>query len=172
MKFKGNLGKIYATVMLSNCLEDEDRFRGIIDAAIEKGDVQAYKAYTQETEKSKEKRMKDARRQAEEAEEHAEKLGLKDKLNGKKGGGGMGDLTALIQKRQADRGGFLDRLEAKYKAQEKPPKKGKKGKKRTSEDEEDDEGGMPSEEAFQAAAARLKSGSSAESGRKSKRTKH
>ena len=79
---------------------------------------------------------------------------------------------AAIQKRQADRGGFLDHLEAKYKAQEKPSKKGKKGKKRTSEDEEDDEGGMPSEEAFQAAAARLKSAGSAESGRKTKRTKH
>jgi DnaJ family protein C protein 9 len=90
-------------------------------------------------------------------------------MNGKKAGAGMGDLAALIQKRQADRGGFLDHLEAKYKAQEKSSKKGKKGKKRSSD--EDDEGGMPSEEAFQAAAARLKNGT-AESGRKTKRTKH
>jgi DnaJ family protein C protein 9 len=169
-KFKGNWGRIYATVMLSNPLEDEDRFREIIDAAIESEEVKAHKAYTQETEKAKEKRMKDARRQAKEAEEHAEEMGLKDKMNGKKGGGGMGDLAALIQKRQADRGGFLDHLEAKYKAQEKSSKKGKKGKKRAS-DEDDDEDGMPSEEAFQAAAARLKNGT-AESGRKTKRTKH
>jgi DnaJ family protein C protein 9 len=170
-KFKGNWGRIYATVMLSNPLEDEDRFREIIDAAIEREGVKAHKAYTQETEKARENRMKAARRQAKEAEEHAAEIGLKDKLNGKKGGSGMGDLAALIQKRQVDRGGFLDHLEAKYKAQEKSSKKGKKGKKRGLDEDEDDEGGMPSEEAFQAAAARLKNGT-AESGRKTKRTKH
>jgi DnaJ homolog subfamily C member 9 len=171
MKFKGNWDRIYATVMLSNPLEDEDRYREIIDAAIESGDVKAHKMYTEETEKAKEKRMKKARKEAEEAEEHAQSTGVKDKLNGKKADGGMGDLAALIQRRQADRGGFLDHLEAKYKAQEKSSKKGKKGKKRGSDEDEDDEGGMPSEEAFQAAAARLKNGS-AESGRKAKRTKH
>ncbi|KAE9370316.1 DnaJ-domain-containing protein [Stipitochalara longipes BDJ] len=169
-KFKGSWGKIYATVMLSNPLEDEDRYRVIIDEAIEKGEVKAHKAYTQETKVAKERRMKDARKEGKEAEEYAEKLGLKDKLNGKKADGGLGDLAALIQKRQAGRGNFLDHLEAKYKAEAKKPK-GKRGKKRVSEDEEDDEGDMPSEEAFQAAAARLKTGA-AEGGRKTKRTKH
>jgi DnaJ family protein C protein 9 len=168
-KFKGSWEKIYATVMLSDCLEDEDRFRGIIDAAIERGDVKVHKRYADETAEKREKRMKKARREAEEAEEHAKTT--KERMNGKKAGAGMGDLAALIQKRQADRGGFLDHLEAKYKAQEKSSKKGKKGKKRSSDEDEDDEGGMPSEEAFQAAAARLKNGT-AESGRKTKRTKH
>jgi DnaJ family protein C protein 9 len=169
-KFKGNWVRIYGTVMLSDPLEDEDRYRVIIDEAIEKGEVKAHKAYTEETQKAKEKRMESARRQGKEAEAYAEKLGLKDKLNGKKADGGLGDLAALIQKRQAGRGNFLDHLEAKYKAEAKKPK-GKKGKKRVSEDEEDDDGDMPSEEAFQAAAARLKKGP-AESGRKTKRTKH
>jgi DnaJ family protein C protein 9 len=172
-KYKGNWGRIYGTVMLSDPLEDEDRFRVIIDEAIEKGDVKAHKAYTDESEKAKEKRMKSARREAKEAEEHAKKSGVHDKLFGKKdgkGGNSEDALAALIQKRQAGRSSFLDNLEAKYAAQEKKSK-GKKGKKRGSEDAEDDEGGMPSEEAFQAAAARLKSGT-AENGRKTKRTKH
>jgi len=168
-KYKGDWGKVYGTVMLSDPLEDEARYRVIIDEAIENGDAKAHKKYTEETEKAKQKRMDKARREGEEAEEHAEKLGLKDKLNGKKADAGLGDLAALIQKRQVGRGNFLDHLEAKYKAEAKKPK-GKKGKKRVSEDE-DDEGDMPSEEAFQAAAARLKNGA-AESGRKTKRTKH
>lgn len=154
--------------MLSNCLEDEDRFREIIDGAIESGEVKAHKMYTEETTEKREKRMKAARREAKEAEEHAKVT--RERMNEKKAEGGMGDLAALIQKRQADRGGFLDHLEAKYKAEAKKPK-GRKGKKRSSEDEEDDGGGMPSEEAFQAAAARLKNGA-AESGRKAKRSKH
>jgi DnaJ family protein C protein 9 len=157
--------------MLSNPLVDEERYRGIIDAAIESGEVKAHKAYTGEGEKAKENRMKAARREGEEAEEHAKNIGVHDKLFGKKDGkSGEDALAALIQKRQAGRGSFLDNLEAKYAAQEKKSK-GKKSKKRGSEDDEDDESGMPSEEAFQAAAARLKNGT-AEKGRKTKRTKH
>jgi DnaJ family protein C protein 9 len=171
-KFKGRWGGIYQTVMLSDPLVDEERYRVIIDEAIESGEVKAHKAYTKESEKAKENRMKAARREGKEAEEHAKKIGVHDKLFGKKDGksGSSEDaLAALIQKRQAGRSSFLDNLEAKYAAQEKKSK-GKKGKKRGSDDE-DDEGGMPSEEAFQAAAARLKNGT-AESGRKTKRTKH
>ncbi len=77
-------------------------------------------------------------------------------------------LAALIQQRQQGRAAsFLDNLAAKYGATE-PKKKGKnKRKKRPAgeeaeEAEDDDEGGgMPSEEAFQAAAARLKNGKKA-----------
>jgi DnaJ family protein C protein 9 len=171
-KFKGRWGGIYQTVMLSDPLVDEERYRVIIDAAIESGEVKAHKAYTEESEKSKENRMKATRRKGKEAEEHAKKIGVHDKLFGKKGGksGSSEDaLAALIQKRQAGQSSFLDNLEAKYAAQEKKSK-GKKSKKRGSDDDEDDEDGMPSEEAFQAAAARLKS-NIAENGRKTKRTK-
>ncbi len=142
-----------------------------IDEAIEKGDVQAHKAYTNESAKAKEGRMKAARREAREAEEHAKKSGVHEKLSWKKDGKSSENaLAALIQKRQAGRSSFLDNLEAKYAAQEKKSK-GKKGKKRGSEDDEDEEGGMPSEEAFQAAAARLKKGNP-ENGRKAKRAKN
>jgi DnaJ family protein C protein 9 len=172
--YKGKWDKIYEVVMLSNPLEDEDRYRTIIDAAIEKGDAKPYKAYTDETKKQKDNRMKQARKAGKEAEELAKKLGVHDKLfgggKGEKKESGHDALAALIQKRQAGRENFFDHLEAKYAE----PKKGR-SKKRASEDveEEEEEDGMPSEEAFQAAAARLKKGKKAsEGGRQSKRVKH
>lgn len=164
--------------MLSNPLEDEDRYRAIIDVAIENGDANAHKAYTDETPKQKESRMKQARKAGKEAEALAKKLGVHEKIfGGGKGGkkeSGEDALAALIQKRQAGRGSFFDHLEAKYAE----PKKSR-GKKRASEeiDDDEEEEGMPSEEAFQAAAAKLKkgkaktNGESSEGGRKSKRAK-
>ena len=173
-QFKGKWHGIYSTVMLSDPLEDEDRFRGYIDEAIEKGEVEAFKAYTDETDAAKGRRMKEARREGKEAMEYAKKLGVDEKLFGK-GKGSKEEssedaLAALIQKRQAGRGNFFADLEAKYAPKPKKPQ-GKKGKKRASEDEAEDEDGMPSEKAFQAAAARLKNGSEAAGGRKAKRTR-
>jgi DnaJ family protein C protein 9 len=171
------MADVYATVMLSDPLEDEDRFRVIIDEAIEKGDVKGFKAYVNETAAAKRARMREAEGEAEEAMEYAKELGVADKLfgKGKKGkDSGEDALAALIQKRQEGRSSFLDNLEAKYanKAKSARPK-GKKGKKRVSEDEDEDDG-EPSEEAFQAAAARLKSKATeteSASGRKTKRAK-
>jgi DnaJ homolog subfamily C member 9 len=152
---------IYETVMLSDPLEDEGRFRGIIDEGIEKGEVKAYKAYTKETTQAKNARMRDAKKEGKEAMAYAEELGVADKLFGKKDGtkGGKKDnrkagLAALIKSRQDDRGSFFDHLEAKYAG----PGKNSKGKKRGSEEDQE----MPSEEAFQAAAARLKNGKAGE----------
>ncbi|KAL3423841.1 LysM domain-containing protein [Phlyctema vagabunda] len=172
-KCEGSWEGIFEVVMLSTPKNDEPRFRAIIDAAIESGDVEAYDAYTKETRKSKAKRLAKANEEEEEAMELAKELGVADKLfaKGKKGKkeGGDDALAALILQRQAGRGSFLDNLEAKY---GQPKSKAKKGKKRASEDEED--GGMPTEEDFQKAAEKLKkkksSGDTAD-GRKSKRTK-
>jgi DnaJ homolog subfamily C member 9 len=160
------MDKIYQDIMLSDPIEDDDRFRAIIDAAIASGDLQGYRAYVNETRASKERRIKKANKEEAEAMEYAEELGIKDKLFGKTANGkakpnGDDALMALIQKRQADRGSFLDNLEAKYA----PKVKGKlkKGKKR-AEDEDEEGEGEPSEEAFQAAAARLKKKGKADTG--------
>jgi DnaJ family protein C protein 9 len=137
------MSKIYESVMVSNVLEDDERFRSIIDNAIASEDVEAYKAYTKESKKSKNARVKAAREEATEAEEYAKELGVHDKLFGgkkdKKGnkgkkGSSEDDLAALIRRNQEGRSGFLDKLAAKYAGGD------------------DDE---PSEEAFQAAAAKL-----------------
>ncbi|TVY36319.1 putative J domain-containing protein [Lachnellula subtilissima] len=174
-RFKGKWSGIYETVILSDPLKDEERFRGIIDEAIKEGEVKGYALYTNETEKQKATRMRAANRDGKAAMAHAKKIGVYDKLFGKGEDGesdGENALAAMIQKRQVDRGSFLDNLEAKYAAESRKPH-GKKGKKRVSDEDEDEEdGGMPSEEAFQAAAAKLKGGKKeASDSRKSKRTK-
>ncbi|PKS11471.1 hypothetical protein jhhlp_003235 [Lomentospora prolificans] len=163
---EGDMDAVYASVMLSDVLEDDERFRAMIDDAIEKGEVEAFGAYTKESKKKKAERVRAAKAEAAEAEEYAKELGVHDKLFGaaaneakpkgakargkKKSGndGGSEDaLAALIRGNQQRREGFFDHLEAKYGA----PSKSAKGKKRRAEEE-------PSEEAFQAAAARLKKG--------------
>lgn len=144
---EGNLDRLYQSVMLSNALDDDDRFRAIIDQAIASGEVASYKAYTEEPEKKRQSRKKQAQREAKEAEKHGREIEAKKKKAGSKASsgpsGGEDDLLAIISKRQQQRGqGFLAQLEEKYAPGN--------GKKRGPPDE-------PSEEAFAAVEARKKS---------------
>jgi DnaJ family protein C protein 9 len=135
------MSRIYQEIMLSDPVEDEPRFRAIIDAAITAKEVEAHKKYTQETQRSKNARVKAARTEELEARELAREMGVDEnfvgggkgkKSNGTSTDGGVSDaLQALILKRSKERAGgqddFLARLEAKY-----APKKTKtkmKGKK-------------------------------------------
>ncbi|KGQ04816.1 DnaJ subfamily C member 9 [Beauveria bassiana D1-5] len=151
----GDMDALFEHVILSSVVEDEERFRAIIDQAIKDEDVPAFKAYTKEPKLKPAARLKRARSEAAEAEDYAKELGVHDQIFGSKKGkkndkaGSEDALAALIQQRQQNRSeSFFDHLEAKYAT----PSKGKKGKKRAVEEE-------PSEEAFQAAAAKLKGGS-------------
>ncbi|KAK2806550.1 hypothetical protein FQN51_006516 [Onygenales sp. PD_10] len=157
-RYKGDLDRIYEGVMMSNVLDDDERFRAIITAAIETGEVPDYAKFSQESVKKRAARVARARREAEEAEELADVLGVGEKVNGK-GAIGKGskkkkrddnadnELVALIQQRQKSRAAtFLDDLEAKYasggkgKASRGPRKRGP--------------GDEPPEEAFAATASR------------------
>lgn len=155
---EGDMDQLYEMVILSDVIEDDARFRKIIDQAIESRDVPAFKAYVNESSKKRSARTKRAKAEATEAEEYAKELNVADKLFGKlssKQGKVAGKdssedaLAALIQKRQQDRrqdaSDFLDGVAERWGA---TASKGKKGKKRAVEEE-------PSEEAFQAAAAKL-----------------
>lgn len=120
---EGDMDAVYEQIMCSNVLEDDDRFRTIIDEAIKAGDVDSYTKYTKETKVKRDKRKKRAKAEEAEAMELAEELGVKDKLFG---GGVKGAkkskkensedaLKALIQQRQKGRAeNFLGNLEAKY----------------------------------------------------------
>ena len=168
---QGDIVKIFDLVMVSDMLEDEERFRTIIDAAIEAGDVEDYAKYSKETEKKRKARIASAkkRRAKEEKEAEAAKEEIEEQKGGavskpqkkKKMAGGDFDLGAEIARRQEARGvqsaAFFEGLEAKY---------GDKGGKRTAMDE-------PPEEAF---AANRKWGkedaaAGASSSRRSKRSK-
>lgn len=157
--FEGDMDQVYETVILSDPVDDDERFRKIIDEAIASREVPAFRPYLRDNKKSAAARAKKAMRQkeaeAEEAEAYAKELGVHDKIfGGKKGKGGKkpsesseDGLAALIQKRQQDRSAesFLDHIADKYGASSK-----KKGKKRAVPDE-------PPEEAFAATAARKRS---------------
>jgi len=151
---EGNMDAVFESVMCSEVLVDEERFRKIIDDAIAQGEVECYNRYTKESKKARDKRKVNARKEEAEALELARELGVEDKLFGKKGAGSKrtkkgGDdtdaLKALIQQRQQGRAeNFFDDLEAKYGG---GPKKGK----RKTMDE-------PPEEAFQKNAKKGKRG--------------
>lgn len=143
-KHKGNMVKIYEEVMLSDMVDDEDRFRAIIDQAIKDGEVEGYAKYTDESENSRRKRIQKARKRKEEEAEEAEealkeveeKASKKKAKKPKQDKDNLGDLAALIQQRQKGReANFFADLEAKY------APKGKKGAKMSPMDE-------PPEEAF------------------------
>jgi DnaJ family protein C protein 9 len=148
---EGDMDAIFEEVMLSNPLEDEERFRKMIDEEIDEKRVEAYEAYVKESKTKRKKRVAEAKKEAKEAMQMAEELGVKDKLfgngkagakKGKKGEEDTSGLAALIQQRQKERSGnFLADLEAKYA----PKKKGK----RVAEEE-------PPEAAFQKTAQRAK----------------
>lgn len=151
---EGDMDELYERVILSNVLEDDRRLRKIIDEAIKQEDVPAFTTYTKESKAKRAARIRKAKEESGEAEEYAKELGVHEQLfGGKKGKGSKGasseeGLAALIQKRQQSRSeDFFDHLAEKYA----PKSGGKKGKKRPVEDE-------PSEEAFQAAASKLKKG--------------
>lgn len=154
--------------MLSNMLDDEDRFCEYIDQAIKDGEVEAYDKYTNETKQQKQRRRKAAEKEAEEAEEAKEELTKKKqkKNGGAKKDAGLDSLAAMIQSRQASRDGFFDNLAAKYATPEVTRKKAKAGKKGKREADFEEE---PSEEAFLAARAKLEGNSRGE--RNAKRAK-
>ena len=154
---KGNMNAIFNTVMMSDVLDDEDRFRAIIDAAIASGEAEPFDAYVNEPAKARDQRRSRAQRERKSAEKHAKKMGIYDKVFGEDGvstkGGqkrskkepDMAELAALVQsKTQARKSALMEKLEAKYVS---GAKGGKKGKSKIYEE--------PPEEAFQQAAARM-----------------
>ena len=117
-EFKGSMNKVFDSVMLSSVLDDEERFREIIDKAIKDGEVEAYPKYVNESEKSIKARRRRAEKEKKEAEALAEELDIdidgkgegtaKSKAKGKKGKKqpDMSDLAALIQRNSPSRPTF------------------------------------------------------------------
>lgn len=153
-KYQGQFHAIYESVMLSDILEDDDRFRQILDEEIAKGTIASYEAYERDNTDQARQQAKDAeRKRREDYDKREAKKAAAGKSQGKtkakkSDASGMADLAAMIQQRQKARnGGFFDHLEAKY-----APKS--KGGKRASPMDE------PSEDMFAATAARKKPKSS------------
>jgi DnaJ homolog subfamily C member 9 len=149
-EFEGDMDGVYESVMLSNVLEDDARFREVIDAAIEAEEVPRFNAYAKETKRSRQARVKAAKKEAQEADELAKELGVYEKLRGggkKSTKDSEAGLAALIQRNQSSRMGALEKLAEKYGAVPKPGKAKKRGAKELEPD--------ISEEQFQAIQANM-----------------
>lgn len=116
---KGDMSLILDSVMLAT-VEDETRFRQIIDDMIKKKDVKKFKAYSNEDASAQKSRKRQADLEAKEAEAARKEMGLD---------GTDASLENMILARHKSRGqqaeSFLDGLAAKYGAGAKQKKKKK-----------------------------------------------
>ncbi|RHZ57090.1 DnaJ domain protein [Aspergillus thermomutatus] len=156
-RHRGDMDRVYESVMLSNVLDDDERFRTIIDKAIAEGKVEGYKKYTDEPAKKRQARIKRAQQEAKEAEELAKVLEEKKKTKTEhkekamkktksKKISDLGDLAAVIKQRQANR---MESLIGRWQTEALTLEEGgSKRQKRKAVFEE------PPEEAFAATAAR------------------
>merc|ERR1711915_859908 len=114
------MGNFILDSVLLSTVEDEDRFRTVIDQFIKDKEVKKFKAYTSEDQKAKKARKRAAEKEAKEAEKAKAEMGLDDSED---------SLKNMILARQQSRGqqaaSFLDNLAAKYGGQEKKSKKKK-----------------------------------------------
>lgn len=167
---QGDIEHIMAHIPFST-YEDEPRIVSIVQTLIKAKEISSTPTWQKQVKDEKAKKVRKKRGEAEaaEAEEAAKDLGVWDEFygsgqKGKRKGKGPaknkeedGPLQALIQKRQATRGSFLDNLAAKYGAMEddeemdmgngQKKKKGtakEKGKKRTRTEEDEKDVEMPS----------------------------
>lgn len=169
---QGDIEHIMAHIPFST-YEDEPRIISIIKSLIKSKEICSTPTWQKhfKDEKARKARKRRGEVEAVEAEEAAKDLGVWDEFYGsgqkgkrknkaptkdKEGEGDDGALKALIQKRQATRGTFLDNLAANYGAIEdeemgmddtRKRKKGTakgKGKKRTRAEEDEEDAEMPS----------------------------
>jgi len=106
MSCKGDMQKIIDSVMVAT-IDDEQRFRDILNPLIEAKELPSYKKFVSETAASKKKRRAKATNESKEAEEAAKEL---------KGGSleGYSDLVMALQRNQEKRGDISSYLEKKY----------------------------------------------------------
>eukprot|EP00055_Hartaetosiga_balthica_P006509 m.20473 g.20473 ORF g.20473 m.20473 type:complete len:294 (+) comp5254_c0_seq1:66-947(+) len=114
LNHKGDMTKVFENVMLSNPLEDEDRFRKMIDEWIENEDVPTYSQYHDSA--SREKRKKKATEEAAQAKKARTKRDamLKRMKHTKGGSSSNNDLAMAILQRGRNRKQHFDELEKKY----------------------------------------------------------
>ena len=124
---KGDMDKI-ADDMLFGTADDEPRYRGLLQAMVDAGELPAHRAFTAESAAKRQRRQKRAAAEAAEAEEHARELGLGEAA----ASGGADALHAAIVARQGGRqAGFdslVDSLAARYSGGGKGGGKAKGGK--------------------------------------------
>ena len=95
---KGDMDKI-ADDMFFGTADDELRYRGLLQAMVDAGELPAHRAFTAESAAKRQRRQKRAAAEAAEAEEHARELGLGEAA----ASGGADALRTAIVARQGGR---------------------------------------------------------------------
>jgi DnaJ family protein C protein 9 len=147
-RFNGNLESIYNAVMLSDILEDDERFRSILDEEIERGNIQSLPAYERANNDAARDKAKAAERKRRDDFDKRHGTDAVEKTKAKQGRkkkepSSMGDLAAMILSRQKNRENVMENIAAKYSS--------KPGSKKRGSVFDD----MPSEDAFQATREKL-----------------
>ncbi|CAG4916072.1 unnamed protein product [Colias eurytheme] len=105
---KGDMDYIVDQVQFARS-EHEERLKAILTEMIDEGEIPAYKIFTHEPAKKRQRRHAKENREAKEAEEFKKELGL---------GSGENSLELMIKQKQESRASqmnsFLDNLAAKY----------------------------------------------------------
>ena len=124
---KGDMDKI-ADDMLFGTADDEPRYRGLLQAMVDAGELPAHRAFTAESAAKRQRRQKRAAAEAAEAAEHARELGLGEAAAS---GGADALRTAIVARqggRQAGCDSRVDSRAARYSGGGKGGGKAKGGK--------------------------------------------
>ena len=115
-KCKGDMNLIMEEMFSDDVIEDEPRFKVILENAIEEGTIGKYAKFTSESKRKATKRKAHYEKEAKEAEEMKKQMGLDDKSL----------ETAIMSRmsaRKVESDSFLSQLEKKYAGKEKNSKK-------------------------------------------------
>lgn len=165
---EGDMDVVLTEVPLST-VDDEDRFREIMEKAVKDGVVERFEKFFKKDEAGKKRRKKEAEKEAAEAQKMAKEMGIADKLWGasksdspksksksKKKNNETTDEENLrqlmLQGREERMSGFFDNLEQKY---------GKKQGTKSSSSKKRQQ--PPTDEEFEALQAKLFGGKKDES---------
>ncbi|CAF0850434.1 unnamed protein product [Brachionus calyciflorus] len=121
-KYQGDMDLILQEMFSSDSLEDEPRFKEIINEAIKKGDAEEYEKFINDNKKKATKRKAKFEKEAEEAEKVRKEMGIDESQDSLR--------KAILARREKESNNFLDHLADKY------SKKAKNGKTPRKEDEE------------------------------------
>jgi DnaJ family protein C protein 9 len=148
-KHKGDMDLIMQEVFSEDLVEDEERFREILNDAIEKGECKSYAKFTNESKKKASKRKANYEKEAKEAEEMRKELGIDESQDSLR--------KMILSRRQVATDDLIDRLAQKYggdKGSKKPAaaastkgaKKGKKAPEESASNQENESDGEFEEE--------------------------
>jgi len=127
-KHHGDMDLILQEMFSSDSLEDEPRFKEIINEAIKEGNAAEYEKFTKESQKKASKRKAKFEKEAGEAEKMRKEMGIDESQDSLR--------KAILGRREKESASFLNQLAEKY---SKKGKNGKNGKTPKKEDQESDE---------------------------------